>query len=91
MPDTSNPGPFVNGTCNYTNQAPKGYDWSTSNTAKRFQAMRDAIAKQSHSVLFSLCEWGQADVTTWGNATGAALGEPREISLVSFSPGPSQW
>jgi hypothetical protein len=34
--------------------------------------MRDAIAKQSHPILYSLCEWGQADVTTWGNATGSS-------------------
>jgi alpha-galactosidase len=34
--------------------------------------MRDAIAKQSHPILFSLCEWGQADVTTWGNATASS-------------------
>lgn len=67
VPDTANPGPFVNGTCNYSNQAPKGYDWSTSNTAKRFQAMGAAIANQSHPILYSLCEWGRADVTTWGN------------------------
>lgn len=76
VPDSQNPtvdpGPFVNGTCNYTNQAPKGYDWSTSKTAARFNAMRDAIAKQSRPILYSLCEWGQADVTSWGNETGSS-------------------
>lgn len=32
--------------------------------------MRDALEAQNRTILYSLCEWGQADVTEWGNATG---------------------
>jgi alpha-galactosidase len=32
--------------------------------------MRDALLHQSRTILFSLCDWGQADVNTWGNQTG---------------------
>jgi len=32
--------------------------------------MRDALLAQNRTILFSLCEWGQADVEEWGNATG---------------------
>ncbi|EEA24108.1 hypothetical protein TMatcc_007180 [Talaromyces marneffei ATCC 18224] len=75
VPDSIFPFVNPNGTCPYLkNQAPEGYDWSTSNTTKRFNLMRDAlIAVQNKSViLYSLCEWGNADVTSWGNATGSS-------------------
>lgn len=32
--------------------------------------MRDALLAQNRTILYSLCEWGQADVEVWGNATG---------------------
>lgn len=32
--------------------------------------MRDALLKIDRTILYSLCEWGQADVKTWGNETG---------------------
>lgn len=50
--------------------APAGYNWTTSNTAVRYRLMRDALQSQSRTILFSLCEWGQADVEVWGNETG---------------------
>jgi alpha-galactosidase len=31
--------------------------------------MRDALAQQNRTILYSLCEWGQAAVETWGNET----------------------
>jgi len=31
--------------------------------------MRNALEQQNRTILYSLCEWGQADVLTWGNAT----------------------
>jgi len=71
VPDSSNDNDFPNGTCTVTNQtAPAGYDWSTSNTAQRYRNMRDALLAQNRTILYSLCEWGQADVEVWGNATG---------------------
>jgi alpha-galactosidase len=50
--------------------APRGYDWGTSNTAKRYSTMRDALLKQNRTILYSICNWGQARVDTWGNRTG---------------------
>jgi alpha-galactosidase len=32
--------------------------------------MRDALEAQNRTILYSLCEWGQADVEAWGNETG---------------------
>jgi alpha-galactosidase len=69
-------GPFPNGTCPaayYSAShpaAPPNYDWSTSNTTKRYGIMRDALVAQNRTILFSLCEWGQAEVWTWANSTG---------------------
>jgi alpha-galactosidase len=31
--------------------------------------MQDALEKQDHVILYSLCEWGQAGVWEWGNST----------------------
>lgn len=68
--DTS-PKDYVNGTCVKTdNLCPKGYDYSKSKTAQRYRAMRDALLDQDRTILYSLCEWGQAGVQYWGNATG---------------------
>ncbi|KAK3669275.1 hypothetical protein LTR78_010849 [Recurvomyces mirabilis] len=46
------------------------YNYSTSNTAERYRIMRDALVAQNRTILYSLCEWGQAKVWTWGNETG---------------------
>ncbi|KAJ5609947.1 hypothetical protein N7510_006666 [Penicillium lagena] len=32
--------------------------------------MKDALLNQNRTILFSLCDWGNADVNTWGNQTG---------------------
>lgn len=32
--------------------------------------MRDALLGVNRTILYSLCDWGQADVNTWGNETG---------------------
>ncbi|RDI78301.1 hypothetical protein Vi05172_g11760 [Venturia inaequalis] len=47
----------------------KDYDYTKSISYQRFTRMRDAVAKSNRPMLFSLCQWGQADVKTWGNAT----------------------
>lgn len=70
QPDSVNT--TANGTCNTDldpDLAPSGYDWSTSNSAVRFNRMRDALAKQDHEILYSLCIWGRAGVFDWGNNT----------------------
>jgi len=53
-----------------TSTAPKGYDWGTSRTAQRYAAMRDALLQQNRTILYSMCNWGQARIDTWGNSTG---------------------
>lgn len=73
--DNDATGANPNGTCpGMANQAPSGYDWTQSNTVKRFNAMRDALAgvEDQQVILFSLCEWGTADVVSWGNQTGSS-------------------
>ncbi|RQM07662.1 hypothetical protein DH86_00001688 [Scytalidium sp. 3C] len=60
-----------NGTCPITStSAPPGYDWSKSNTARRYEIMRNALLAQNRTILFSLCEWGTADVDSWGAEMG---------------------
>ncbi|KAK4198279.1 family 27 putative glycoside hydrolase [Triangularia verruculosa] len=51
-------------------RAPPGYDWGTSNTAKRYRTMGDALQKQNRTIQYSLCVWGHARVQEWGNSTG---------------------
>ncbi|MCC3764494.1 RICIN domain-containing protein [Glycomyces sp. TRM65418] len=36
----------------------------------RYTAMRDALAATGRPILFSLCNWGQHNVWTWGDAVG---------------------
>ncbi|KAJ5318129.1 Aldolase-type TIM barrel [Penicillium antarcticum] len=64
-------GNFPNGTCpDIDNLAPEGYDWTKSKTYTRYVAMRDALLNADRTILYSLCDWGQADVNSWGNKTG---------------------
>ncbi|KAJ5365991.1 Aldolase-type TIM barrel [Penicillium concentricum] len=68
VPDKGN---FPNGTCpDLTKPAPEGYDWKTSKTYQRYTAMRDALLNVDRTIFYSLCDWGYADVNTWGNQTG---------------------
>lgn len=52
--------------------APPGYDWSKSNTTIRYNRMRDALLKQSRTILYSLCNWGHSHVERWGKDTGVS-------------------
>ncbi|KAF2086364.1 glycoside hydrolase family 27 protein [Saccharata proteae CBS 121410] len=71
VPDSTIDTDLVNGTCtNTTGLCPAGYDFSQSKTALRYRRMRDALGAQNRTILYSLCEWGQADVQSWGNSTG---------------------
>ena len=72
-----------NGTCSVDLEprlSPPGYDWSTSKSAQRFNAMRDALAKQDRTILYSLCIWGTADVFSWGNDTGVSWRMSNDIT-----------
>ncbi|CAJ2512888.1 Uu.00g010070.m01.CDS01 [Anthostomella pinea] len=59
-----------NGTClDTTGDCPAGYNYSQSSTAKRYRIMGDALMAQNRTILYSMCEWGDAEVWTWANAT----------------------
>ncbi|MFC7385379.1 ricin-type beta-trefoil lectin domain protein [Sphaerisporangium rhizosphaerae] len=45
-------------------------DHQGKNGQQRYTAMRDALAATGRSILYSLCNWGQESVWTWGMATG---------------------
>ncbi|KAI0525355.1 glycoside hydrolase family 27 protein [Xylaria bambusicola] len=67
----NNPNNYVNGTCvNSGNYCPGGYDYTRSNSAKRYAIMRDALQAQNRTIQYALCSWGSAGVEQYGNATG---------------------
>lgn len=71
VPDSSNLQDNPNGTCpDLQDPAPEGYNWSTSKTAQRYRRMRDALENANRTILYSLCDWGDADVNEWGAQTG---------------------
>ncbi|KAI9711255.1 MAG: alpha-glucosidase maltase [Bogoriella megaspora] len=73
VPDAYTPADSQNGTCTgQDNLCPSGYDYSTSKTAQRYRNMRDALLAQNRTILYSLCDWGNADVEQWGNVTGSS-------------------
>ncbi|KAL4862744.1 hypothetical protein BDV12DRAFT_190175 [Aspergillus spectabilis] len=92
VPDTANTsGPFPNGTCpNLINAAPPSYNWGESNSATRYRHMRDALLKVNHTILYSLCNWGNAAVNTWGNATGNSWRMSGDISPGRGEEGPDR-
>ncbi|KAH0615076.1 uncharacterized protein H6S33_000712 [Morchella sextelata] len=61
--------------------APADWDWSATNTAERYYRMRDALAKVDRVINYGLCDWGQALVETWGNATGQSWRLTGDIGL----------
>lgn len=68
VPDSAlySPEKYTNGSCNdIQNPCPPGYDYSKSNTAKRYTIMGDALKAQNRTILYSLCQWGQAGVNEW--------------------------
>jgi alpha-galactosidase len=50
----------------------------------RYTAMRDALAATGRPILFSLCNWGQESVWTWGAGVGNSWRTTGDISA-SFS------
>ncbi|WP_377272936.1 glycoside hydrolase family 27 protein [Peterkaempfera sp. SMS 1(5)a] len=50
----------------------------------RYTAMRDALAATGRPILFSLCNWGQENVWTWGAGVGNSWRTTGDISA-SFS------
>ncbi|KAF1986732.1 glycoside hydrolase family 27 protein [Aulographum hederae CBS 113979] len=82
VPDADNGSlDYINGTCmDDGNYCPPDYDWSKSNTAKRYQIMSDALLAQDRVILYSLCEWGHAGVQYWGNTTAASWRSTGDIN-----------
>ncbi|KAF2764474.1 putative alpha-galactosidase B [Teratosphaeria nubilosa] len=86
------PDPFfgwteVNGTCvdgDQANFCQPGYNYTQSNTTERFRIMRNALLAQNRTILYSLCEWGEAKVWLWGNETAESWRTSNDINP-SFS------
>jgi alpha-galactosidase len=73
-PDAVTTGP--NGTCSTAldpTLAPPGYDWSTSNSAVRFNRMRDALASQTHEIVLS-CASGARPMSSLGATRPVSAG-----------------
>nr|Q5AVQ6.2 RecName: Full=Probable alpha-galactosidase B; AltName: Full=Melibiase B; Flags: Precursor [Aspergillus nidulans FGSC A4]ABF50888.1 putative alpha-galactosidase [Aspergillus nidulans] len=92
VPDTANnAGPFPNGTCpSLPNPAPANYNWSTSPSAERFRRMLDALNTQDRTILYSLCNWGNAAVNTWGAEIGNSWRMSGDISPGRGEVGPDR-
>ena len=50
------------------------------NAQSRYTAMRDALAATGRQILFSLCNWGQDNVWTWGSTVGNSWRTTGDIS-----------
>jgi alpha-galactosidase len=76
-----------NGTCpeNAGNWCPKGYDFRDSRTYERYRRMADAIEKAGREILFSLCEWGTADVQNWGGEVAQSWRSTGDIFRTFFT------
>ncbi len=49
----------------YDNCNNQGVDWQV-----RYNAMKNALAATGRAIVYSLCEWGEDNVWTWGAGTG---------------------
>lgn len=87
VPGLSDAKDYPNGTCpDNDNPAPEGYDWSNSKTFERYRRMRDALQNVDRPILFSLCDWGEADVNSWGKEMGASWRMSLDITGASLLP-----
>ncbi|KAF2670307.1 putative alpha-galactosidase B [Microthyrium microscopicum] len=59
---------------------PTGFDFSKTKTVERFNRMRDALDRVERPMVFSLCQWGEANVATWGNGTGQSWRTTTDIT-----------
>ena len=60
--------------------APDGYDWRTSKSFQRYTQMKDALAKQDHEIVYSMCIWGTGGVFSWGNDTAISWRMSNDIN-----------
>ncbi|KAF8585907.1 glycoside hydrolase family 27 protein [Ramaria rubella] len=57
---------------NWTDNSNPGanFDWYNSNTAIRYRQMTAALDSVSRPIQFDICDWGTANVWTWGARVG---------------------
>ena len=46
----------------------------------RYPKMRDALLNQSHPIFYSICQWGEEDIPTWGKKVGNSWRTTGDIS-----------
>ncbi|KAF2119989.1 putative alpha-galactosidase B [Lophiotrema nucula] len=60
----------TNGTClsdtEHSVLCPPDYNYETSKSALRYEAMGEALADSGRPILYSICNWGEANVKNWG-------------------------
>ncbi|KAF2171523.1 glycoside hydrolase family 27 protein [Zasmidium cellare ATCC 36951] len=89
----TNPANIVNGTCvggasgiAYTSPLCAqawpidGIDYSKKYTALRYRIMSEALQAQNRTIFYSVCEWGNDEPWTWGNATAQSWRTSNDIS-----------
>lgn len=91
----SNPANIVNGSCTgpasgieYTGGLCKGagawpvdgIDYSQKYTALRYRIMSEALQAQNRTIQLALCEWGNDEPWTWGNATAQSWRVSNDVS-----------
>ena len=45
----------------------------------RYPRMRDALLKQNRSIFYSICQWGEEDIPTWGKDVGNSWRTTQDI------------
>ena len=46
----------------------------------RYPKMRDALNRTNHSIFYSICQWGEEDIPTWGKEVGNSWRTTGDIS-----------
>ena len=46
----------------------------------RYPRMRDALMKQNRSIFYSICQWGEEDIPTWGKDVGNSWRTTQDIT-----------
>ena len=62
----------------------------------RYPKMRDALTNTNHSIFYSLCQWGEEEVATWGKDVGNSWRTTGDISdnwnsMISIIDQNDQW
>lgn len=72
--------PLKNGTCiDLDKPAPEGYDWLESRTFLRYWTMAQELDKVNRTIEFAICNWGQANIQSWGKLLGSSWRSTNDI------------